>query len=63
MKNTDSPKPNWPTCGPNKDNMLLPARIKAKNDQNHIVPADFMALTACGSLLSAACCAPGILGH
>ena len=54
MKNTDSPKPNWPTCRPNKDNMLLPAGIKAKNDQNHIYPADFMALTACGSLLSAA---------
>lgn len=54
MINTVSPKPNWPSCRPNSDNILEPARINARTDQNHIYPADFMALTACGSLLSAA---------
>ena len=29
MINTDSAKPNWPSCRPNRDNILFPAKKKA----------------------------------
>jgi len=54
MKKTTSPKPNWPSSRPKRDNILEAAKIKAIIVKNQIYPAYFTARMACGSLLSTA---------
>ena len=54
MENTTSPKPNWPSSKPNKDNILEPAITNAITEKNQIYPAYLTAFIACGSLLSTA---------